>query len=167
MQSDRTCRRALDHPFRQVAGMGRGVSRRDGGWRHRTSIRRTSRESGAWPVGATRAKRLLGVTCAAEQYGERSNPSPFLFELKGGEERIHAWIGPRPPAPMTVRRYSPWRKNAARTVAKAGTFPCKKMSSPRGQHPLPPSVDPQWTARSRGQGKWLSTASDRDARRKK
>ena len=34
-------------------------------------------------VGVTRAKRLLGLTYAAERYGERSRPSPFLFELAG------------------------------------------------------------------------------------
>jgi len=46
-------------------------------------------------VGVTRAKRLLGLTYAAERYGERSKPSPFLFELTGKEERIHIWTGPK------------------------------------------------------------------------
>lgn len=46
-------------------------------------------------VGITRAKRLLGLTYAAERYGERSKPSPFLFELNGEDERIHTWTGPR------------------------------------------------------------------------
>ncbi len=46
-------------------------------------------------VGVTRAKRLLGITCAAERFGERSKPSPFLFELNSKDERIHTWTGPR------------------------------------------------------------------------
>jgi superfamily I DNA/RNA helicase len=37
-------------------------------------------------VGVTRAERLLGLTYAAERYGERSRPSPFLFELAGEDE---------------------------------------------------------------------------------
>lgn len=46
-------------------------------------------------VGVTRAKRLLGLTYAAERYGERSSPSPFLFELAGGDERLLLWTGPK------------------------------------------------------------------------
>ena len=46
-------------------------------------------------VGVTRAKRLLGLTYAAERYGERSRPSPFLFELAGKEERLLVWTGPK------------------------------------------------------------------------
>ena len=46
-------------------------------------------------VGITRAKCRLGLTYAAERYGERSKPSPFLFELNGKDERIHTWTGPR------------------------------------------------------------------------
>jgi DNA helicase II / ATP-dependent DNA helicase PcrA len=45
-------------------------------------------------VGMTRAKRLLGLTYAAERFGERSRPSPFLFELTGKAERLHWWTGP-------------------------------------------------------------------------
>ena len=46
-------------------------------------------------VGVTRAKRLLGLTYAAERYGERSRPSPFLFELAGEDERLLVWTGPK------------------------------------------------------------------------
>ncbi len=46
-------------------------------------------------VGVTRAKRLLGLTYAAERYGERSRPSPFLFELAGGDERLLIRTGPK------------------------------------------------------------------------
>ena len=30
-----------------------------------------------------------------ERYGERSRPSPFLFEMAGREKRICIWTGPR------------------------------------------------------------------------
>ena len=46
-------------------------------------------------VGVTRARRLLSLTYAAERYGERARPSPFLFELTGKEERLHVWTGPK------------------------------------------------------------------------
>ncbi len=46
-------------------------------------------------VGITRAKRLLSLTYAAERYGERSLPSPFLFELTGKDERLLTWTGPK------------------------------------------------------------------------
>jgi DNA helicase II / ATP-dependent DNA helicase PcrA len=46
-------------------------------------------------VGVTRARRLLGLTYAAERYGERSRPSPFLFELAGEGERLLIWTGPK------------------------------------------------------------------------
>ena len=46
-------------------------------------------------VGVTRAKRLLGLTYAAERYGERAAPSPFLFELTGHDKRVHIWTGPK------------------------------------------------------------------------
>ena len=46
-------------------------------------------------VGVTRARRLLGLTYAAERYGERARPLTFLFELTGKEERLHVWTGPK------------------------------------------------------------------------
>ena len=46
-------------------------------------------------VAMTRARRLLGLTYAAERFGERAAPSPFLFELTGKAERLHWWTGPR------------------------------------------------------------------------
>jgi DNA helicase II / ATP-dependent DNA helicase PcrA len=46
-------------------------------------------------VGVTRARRLLGLTYAAERYGEHARPSPFLFELTGKEERLYPWTGPK------------------------------------------------------------------------
>ena len=46
-------------------------------------------------VGVTRARRVLGLTYAAERYGEHARPSPFLFELTGKEERLHVWTGPK------------------------------------------------------------------------
>jgi DNA helicase-2/ATP-dependent DNA helicase PcrA len=46
-------------------------------------------------VGVTRAKRLLGLTYAAERYGERAAPSPFLFELTGYDKHVHIWTGPK------------------------------------------------------------------------
>jgi superfamily I DNA/RNA helicase len=42
-------------------------------------------------VGVTRARCLLGLT----YYGERSRPSPFLFELAGEDERLLIWTGPK------------------------------------------------------------------------
>jgi ATP-dependent exoDNAse (exonuclease V) beta subunit len=46
-------------------------------------------------VGTTRARRRLGLTYAGERYGERSRPSPFLYEMAGGEKRFCIWTGPR------------------------------------------------------------------------
>ncbi len=46
-------------------------------------------------VGVARARRILGLTYAAERYGERSRPSPFLFELAGHEARLLVWTGPK------------------------------------------------------------------------
>jgi DNA helicase-2/ATP-dependent DNA helicase PcrA len=45
-------------------------------------------------VGVTRARRLLSLTYAAERYGERAKPSPFLFEVNGREKHFCAWTGP-------------------------------------------------------------------------
>ncbi len=46
-------------------------------------------------VGMTRASRRLGLTYAAERYGERSQPSRFLFEIAETKPRHHSWTGPR------------------------------------------------------------------------
>jgi DNA helicase II / ATP-dependent DNA helicase PcrA len=46
-------------------------------------------------VGMTRARQRLGLTYASERYGERSRPSPFLFEMTGREKRCCIWTGPR------------------------------------------------------------------------
>jgi DNA helicase-2/ATP-dependent DNA helicase PcrA len=46
-------------------------------------------------VGMTRARRRLGLTYAGERYGDRSRPSPFLFELTGKGKRSCVWTGPR------------------------------------------------------------------------
>jgi len=48
-------------------------------------------------VGMTRARCRLGITYAAERYGEKSRPSPFLFEIGGKEQRHCIWTGPRSP----------------------------------------------------------------------
>jgi ATP-dependent exoDNAse (exonuclease V) beta subunit len=42
-------------------------------------------------VAITRAKRRLALTYAAERFGTKSDPSPFLFEMKHGEV---IWTGP-------------------------------------------------------------------------
>ncbi|HXA24712.1 MAG TPA: ATP-dependent helicase [Acetobacteraceae bacterium] len=46
-------------------------------------------------VGMTRARRQLGLTYSAERYGQKSRPSPFLFEIGGKEQRHCIWTGPR------------------------------------------------------------------------
>ena len=46
-------------------------------------------------VGVTRARKRLGLTYAAERYGERSKPSPFLFEISGKDRRFCRWTGPK------------------------------------------------------------------------
>ena len=65
-------------------------------------------------VGVTRSKRILGLTYAAERYGERSRPSPFLFVLAGHEARLLTWTGPKLSRSNTRgrRRRSPaaWRR---------------------------------------------------------
>jgi DNA helicase II / ATP-dependent DNA helicase PcrA len=42
-------------------------------------------------VAITRAKRRLALTYAAERFGTKSGPSPFLFEMHHGEV---IWTGP-------------------------------------------------------------------------
>jgi DNA helicase-2/ATP-dependent DNA helicase PcrA len=46
-------------------------------------------------VGVTRAKYRLGLTYAAERYGDKARPSPFLFEIAGKNNQNCAWSGPR------------------------------------------------------------------------
>ena len=46
-------------------------------------------------VGVTRAKHRLGLTYAAERYGDKARPSPFLFEVAGKNNQHCAWSGPR------------------------------------------------------------------------
>jgi DNA helicase II / ATP-dependent DNA helicase PcrA len=46
-------------------------------------------------VGVTRAKHRLGLTYAAERYGDKARPSPFLFEIAGKNNQDCAWSGPR------------------------------------------------------------------------
>jgi DNA helicase-2/ATP-dependent DNA helicase PcrA len=46
-------------------------------------------------VGMTRARRRLGLTYAAERFGENAKPSPFLFDIGGRKERHCVWTGPR------------------------------------------------------------------------
>jgi ATP-dependent DNA helicase UvrD/PcrA len=46
-------------------------------------------------VGVTRAKYRLGLTYAAERYGDNARPSPFLFEIAGKKSQNCAWSGPR------------------------------------------------------------------------
>jgi DNA helicase II / ATP-dependent DNA helicase PcrA len=46
-------------------------------------------------VGITRAKHRLGLTYAAERYGDNARPSPFLFEIAGKKNQNCVWSGPR------------------------------------------------------------------------
>jgi DNA helicase II / ATP-dependent DNA helicase PcrA len=46
-------------------------------------------------VGMTRARFRLGLTYAAERYGENVRPSPFLFEIAGSDNQHCVWTGPR------------------------------------------------------------------------
>jgi DNA helicase II / ATP-dependent DNA helicase PcrA len=46
-------------------------------------------------VGITRAKYRLGLTYAAERYGDKARPSPFLFEIAGKNNQNCTWSGPR------------------------------------------------------------------------
>jgi DNA helicase-2/ATP-dependent DNA helicase PcrA len=46
-------------------------------------------------VGLTRARKRLGLSYAAERFGERSKPSPFLFEIRGGDRHSCRWTGPK------------------------------------------------------------------------
>jgi len=46
-------------------------------------------------VGVTRAKYRLGLTYAAERYGDKARPSPLLFEIAGKNNQNCAWSGPR------------------------------------------------------------------------
>lgn len=75
-------------------------------------------------MSASRARRLLGLTYAAERYGERSRPSPFLFELAGEDERLLIWTGPKLKGAddrLTVlTRDEPHRMNAGDEAATDG-----------------------------------------------
>ena len=46
-------------------------------------------------VGVTRAKYRLGLTYAAERYGDKARPSPFLFDIAGKNNQNCGWSGPR------------------------------------------------------------------------
>ena len=46
-------------------------------------------------VGMTPARFRLGVTYAAEQYGENARPSPFLSRSRATTSSICVWTGPR------------------------------------------------------------------------
>jgi DNA helicase-2/ATP-dependent DNA helicase PcrA len=46
-------------------------------------------------VGISRAKRRVGLTYSSLRYGDRSRPSPFLFEIAGREKRHCIWTGAR------------------------------------------------------------------------
>ena len=76
-------------------------------------------------VGVTRARRLLGLTYAAERYGERARPSPFLFELTGKEERLPVWTGPK-------------LKDADERLPLAGARERQRHSGERGRAKPPP-----------------------------
>ena len=45
-------------------------------------------------VGLTRARRRLGLTYAAERFGDNARPSQFLFEIGGKGTRHCVWTGP-------------------------------------------------------------------------
>ena len=46
-------------------------------------------------VGVTRPRHRLGLTYAAERYGDNARPSPFLLEIAGQKNQNCAWSGPR------------------------------------------------------------------------
>lgn len=80
-------------------------------------------------VGMTRARCRLGLTYSAERYGEKSRPSPFLFEIGGKEQRHCIWTGPRSPGanerlPLTTAsERQRLIRNASRSVSGAKSSP--------------------------------------------
>lgn len=46
-------------------------------------------------VGMTRARARLGLTYAAERYGDNVRPSPYLLEVAGRNNQHCPWTGPR------------------------------------------------------------------------
>jgi hypothetical protein len=95
-------------------------------------------------VGMTRARYRLGINYSAERYGEKSRPSPFLFEIGGKEQRHCIWTGPRStganerlPLTNTGERQRLIRM-ASRSVSGANSIP-----GPSGQAQ---SIRKPWTA---------------------
>ena len=101
-------------------------------------------------VAMTRARRRLGLTYAGERYGDRSRPSPFLFEIAGSEKRCCIWTGPRLegaddrlplPTPAELRRLR--IASAKQRSAWAGQAPARQRQeaeqrqygAPRGRAP--------------------------------
>lgn len=85
-------------------------------------------------VGVTRARRRLGITYSAERYGERSRPSPFLFEIAGKGQHRCIWTGPRSDgADVRLPLITAEEKQQ---IAEHG------VSHPRGSQPVAPSALP-------------------------
>jgi UvrD-like helicase C-terminal domain len=64
-------------------------------------------------VGMTRARRQLGLTYAGERYGDRSRPSPFLFEILAEKSAVAFGRGQDWKERMTACRCPPRMRNAA------------------------------------------------------
>lgn len=107
-------------------------------------------------VGMTRARRRLGLTYSSERYGEKSRPSPFLFEIGGKGQRHCIWTGPRssdanerlplitPSEQQQIVRIASIpglaRENS---VGRAGSAPARSPGRGSG----PPDGSPSWQTR--------------------
>jgi len=76
--------------------MGHGVSGGIRGWcAAAVNAEDVEEERRIAYVGVTRAKYRLGLTYAAERYGDKARPSPLLFEIAAKNNQNCAWSGPR------------------------------------------------------------------------
>jgi ATP-dependent exoDNAse (exonuclease V) beta subunit len=107
-------------------------------------------------VAITRAKRRLALTYAAERFGTKSEPSPFLFEMKHGDI---IWTGPsmsnadnRVPLVSSEERAQPLVKRSSPMSSRTAHRSSRETASP-GARP--------WTSRedTRLQAAYASSTS--------
>ena len=99
-------------------------------------------------VGVTRARFRLGLTFAAERYGESTIPSPFLFEVAGRNNQHCVWSGPRANRaderlPLLAEGETPGRmeRRAATTAPRAAASPARSRRNDAQKHRAAPKRD--------------------------
>jgi DNA helicase-2/ATP-dependent DNA helicase PcrA len=83
-------------------------------------------------VGITRAKFRLGLTYAAERYGDKAIPSPFLFEIAGQNSQHCTWSGPRTKGAndrLPLLTAAELRRHTGRPIEEAGPTHARPKST--------------------------------------